>query len=102
MVVNLTTRETTHGIYKNTAATSQAIKQIFYASKNWDSITDSQRESLEMIAVKLARILNGNAQYRDHWDDVVGYSQLASDSVKPTLPQIQGDIADAVTAFPSV
>jgi hypothetical protein len=47
------------------------------ASPNWIRLTDVQAESLEMIAVKLARILCGDPEYLDHWADVVGYAKLA-------------------------
>jgi hypothetical protein len=30
-----------------------------------------------MIAVKVARILNGDAACVDHWDDIAGYAYLA-------------------------
>ena len=96
MPVNLNERSRTHGNYKDTAAMSQDIKAVLRTGKNWSALTDSQKESLEAISVKLARILNGNANFRDHWDDVVGYGQLAADSVTPTMPQIQADIGQAI------
>ena len=96
MPVNLADRSRTHGNYKDTAALSQSIKDVLRSGRNWSSLTDSQRESLESISVKLARILNGNANFRDHWDDIVGYGQLAADSVTPTMPQISADIAQTL------
>jgi hypothetical protein len=41
-------------------------------------MSDVKKESLEMIALKLSRILSGQADYRDHWDDIAGYVRLAS------------------------
>jgi len=43
---------------------------------NWISLSDEQAEALEMIAVKIARILSGDPEYPDHWDDVIGYAKL--------------------------
>jgi hypothetical protein len=43
---------------------------------NWISLSDGQAEALEMIAGKIARILSGNPDFADHWDDVIGYAQL--------------------------
>jgi hypothetical protein len=43
---------------------------------NWISLSDAQAESLEMISVKIARILSGDQDYPDHWDDVIGYAKL--------------------------
>jgi hypothetical protein len=36
-----------------------------------------QREALDYIAGKLARILSGQPGYADHWDDIAGYAKLA-------------------------
>lgn len=74
-------REKTHGPYKGTAAWSQSLKDMFRSSHNWNSLNDEQKEALEMIAAKLARLLNGNPQFPDHWDDVAGYARLGSASI---------------------
>lgn len=42
----------------------------------WHSLSDVQKESLEMVAVKVARILSGDASAAEHWNDVSGYAQL--------------------------
>lgn len=73
----LSNREKTHGSYPSTAKVSQSLKDAMRASPNWIRLTDVQAESLEMIAVKLARILCGDPEYLDHWVDVVGYAKLA-------------------------
>jgi hypothetical protein len=31
---------------------------------------------LEMIAHKIARILSGDPNHRDHWEDIAGYAEL--------------------------
>jgi len=35
-----------------------------------------QREALDQIAAKIARILCGDANYADHWHDIASYAQL--------------------------
>jgi hypothetical protein len=40
------------------------------------TLADDQMEALEMIAHKIARIVNGDADYADSWVDVAGYAQL--------------------------
>jgi len=72
----LSTRERTHGSYPSTAKISQSIKDAMRGSPNWIRLTDVQAESLEMIAVKLARILCGDPDFQDHWQDVIGYAKL--------------------------
>jgi hypothetical protein len=36
----------------------------------------SQREALEMILHKIARILNGDPNFKDSWTDIIGYARL--------------------------
>lgn len=69
-------REKTHGPYKTTASMAQKLKDAMMASPNWDELDDIQRESLHMIASKISRILSGNWDERDHWNDISGYSTL--------------------------
>jgi hypothetical protein len=77
-------REKTHGDYKTTAGWSQSLKDMFRSSGNWNKLNDGQREALEMIAVKLARLLNGNPQFPDHWNDISGYGNLGANSIERT------------------
>lgn len=43
---------------------------------------DDQKEALEMIASKIARILNGNTNNEDSWRDIAGYATLVADRLK--------------------
>ena len=36
-------------------------------------------EALDMICVKMARILNGDPTYADNWVDIAGYAKLVAD-----------------------
>jgi hypothetical protein len=74
----LAERQTTHGDFATNALYSQHLKALMHSSPGWASMTDVQREALEMIALKLSRILSGQADYRDHWDDIAGYARLAA------------------------
>lgn len=70
----LAERATTYGEYPAVSRLAQELKSIFYTGYN--SRTDYMNESLDMIANKLARILNGDPYYVDSWRDVAGYAQL--------------------------
>lgn len=94
--VNLSSKERMHGVYKETSAMSQSIKDVFRSGKNWSNLNDAQRESLENIAIKLSRLLTGNAQHRDHWDDIAGYATLAVDNAPMSLPNVNNDIREAI------
>ena len=69
-------RQKTYGDYSDVAHRSQVIKSAMRSSRKWNLLASCQRESLEMIANKLARILEGDARYVDSWQDIAGYSQL--------------------------
>jgi hypothetical protein len=74
----ITERKTTHGPYGLTATVAQEIKDI-YRTYGYSSLTSCQRESLDLIATKIARILVGDSKTRDHWDDIAGYAKIAND-----------------------
>jgi hypothetical protein len=71
-------REKTHGDWKHQSVCSQGLKKLLReCGFNFNtSMSSSQRESLEMICVKLSRIVNGNPNEIDHWKDIAGYAQL--------------------------
>ena len=53
----------------------------FEAERGCDLEPD-QREALEMLALKIARILNGDPNYADSWHDVAGYATLVADRLQ--------------------
>lgn len=75
----LTERKTTHGEYSDHARYSQSIKDIIRSSPNWLVMEPHQKETLEMVAHKIARILTGDHAFDDHWKDMAGYSKLSAD-----------------------
>ena len=89
-------REKTNGDYATLATISQSLKQIAQTSKNWDSMNDAQREAIEMMAHKWARILNGEPHFRDHWDDIAGYATLASRQTGMSISNVEKDLVAVV------
>lgn len=74
----LTERGKTHGDYTRHAEITQEIKDVMHRTIGAKH-TIVHRESLEMIAHKIGRILAGDPDFRDHWDDIAGYAKLAAD-----------------------
>ena len=72
-------RGTRYGEYPEHARITQAIKRAMADSPNWAGLDDDMRETLEMIAHKAGRILNGDPDYHDSWHDIVGYAKLVAD-----------------------
>ena len=76
-------RQKTHGSFASNARISQQLKHIFRReTNNIVVLTDIHNEAIVMIAVKLSRILSGSANFKDHWDDIAGYAQLAAEACK--------------------
>lgn len=72
----LAQRQKTHGSFESHAAISQGLKAVMQASPNWNELTDVQREALEMMQHKVARLLNGDYTFLDHVVDIGGYNEL--------------------------
>ena len=84
------------GKFSGHAAITQALKLVMYGSvtvidtvtgqilavvgprydRSNHKLSSSQWESLEMVAHKIGRILNGDPNYADSWVDIAGYAQL--------------------------
>jgi hypothetical protein len=69
-------REKTHGDYYQVSMMAQELKDAMRRGKKWRILDDMQRETLEMIASKISRILSGNPHESDHWRDIAGYATL--------------------------
>lgn len=81
----LSERKNTHGSYAETAHISQRLKTIVGTSKNANSLSPDQLETLEMICHKMARILAGDPEFADHWDDIAGYATLSANEVRARI-----------------
>lgn len=71
-------RNTTHGDFADNARYGQALRDFMRGTKHWTMMPDQHKEALDMIACKLSRILSGQSDFKDHWDDIAGYALLAA------------------------
>ena len=80
----LVARQRTHGDFRSNAEISQRIKKIFRDNTVTVSpgTSNVHLEALDIIALKLSRILSGQADYADHWRDIAGYAKLAEEACK--------------------
>jgi len=71
-------RHNTHGDWLEQSMTAQMLKATVHARlKNVNKkLPSAQAEALDMICVKISRIINGNETEPDHWDDIIGYAHL--------------------------
>lgn len=77
----LEARNSTHGNFINNAMLSQGIKNMIRIHDD-HKLSQSQLESLDMIAHKIARIVTGNPNVHDHWHDIAGYATLIANELK--------------------
>ncbi len=75
-------RGSRYGDFGSHAIITQNIKAAMRHSHNWAKLPNDMKESLEMVAHKIGRILNGDPNYADSWIDIVGYTQLVVDRLE--------------------
>ena len=78
-------RGSSYGSFREQSYLSQRLKQTMRLQTDYNSMRPSQREALEMIQHKIARIINGDANYVDSWVDIAGYATLI-------VNELQGDV----------
>lgn len=74
-------RRKQHGSFLDHATITQSFKQTAHDSPGWDRLSDTQREGVEMILHKLGRILAGDPNHHDHWDDIGGYARITRECI---------------------
>lgn len=82
----LSARGVTYGDFGKVAETAQGLLRVLKDTQRpvcnvpnqqmWDFLSSTQREALQMICTKLARILNGDPNHIDSWHDIAGYATL--------------------------
>jgi hypothetical protein len=99
----LAERGKVHGDFSDHARFAQSLKRIAQTSPNWNALANVQTEALEMILHKVARILAGDPNHADHWDDIAGYATLVSERLGDYAASKLGPpAADAKSARPFV
>ena len=78
----LAERGSRYGDYAEVSLVSQNIKSAMRHSRNWRHLPADMKESLEMTANKLARLLNGDWAYTDNITDMIGYLTLVLDRLE--------------------
>jgi Domain of unknown function (DUF6378) len=71
----LVEREKTHGSFEKNAGIFAAMCRLGRKPDN-----NVHEAALCMIFMKIARILSGQANFKDHWDDIAGYAKLGAEA----------------------
>lgn len=75
----LAERGSWYGEFADNARVSQELytRFCFYLGHNRSfTFSEVHTEALKFIAQKIARILNGDPNYKDNWHDIAGYATL--------------------------
>lgn len=75
-----------YGHFADGALIMRGLKEQMHKAPGWKNLRLAQQEALDMIQHKIGRILNGDPDYIDNWDDIAGYSQLVSKLLRGENP----------------
>lgn len=65
-----------HGDWIKQSTMSNNLKLVMRDGSNFQKLAPFQKEALDLIQVKVSRILEGDPNLEDHWDDIAGYAFL--------------------------
>lgn len=88
-----------YGSFEHHAQIAQDLQDVMRNADGWNKLAADQKQALQVIADKIARMLNGDPNYRDNWHDIVGYAKLVDDrllSEQTTLDGFDEERADAI------
>lgn len=71
-----------YGAFIEQARIANALKQALWHVGSWHKLDADMQLALEMIVVKVARVLNGKPDHVDNWDDIAGYATLVADRLR--------------------
>jgi len=78
----LVNRGKRYGRFQDHAVISQGLQDVMRTAPGWQRLSPSQRESLQMVQHKIARVLNGDPTYADNFVDIAGYAKLVADELE--------------------
>jgi hypothetical protein len=84
LTTTLEARGKRYGLFTGHAGVTQDLKRVIqsHLQIRGKTLADDQQESLDMIAHKIGRIINGDADYDDSWVDIAGYAKLIADRLQ--------------------
>lgn len=87
-----------YGSFKGHAEVAQRLKVVVQEELETREkfLSPVQQEAVDMILHKLARIVNGDANYIENWRDICGYSQLVVDVLHRTEGATDGRVVPLV------
>jgi hypothetical protein len=78
----LVARGSKYGPFISNAVVSQELKTTFRSTPNWNDLSLDVKEMLDVMALKISRILTGDPEYDDNYVDIAGYAQIVVDRIR--------------------
>lgn len=80
----LTERGKRYGKFLSHADVTMQLKKVIrsFCADRDRRLQHDQEEALDMICHKIGRIVNGDPDYVDSWDDIAGYATLVADRLR--------------------
>jgi hypothetical protein len=77
-------RAKNYGTFEALSKIVQSLKGVIYKELGSRSkaLADDQIEALDMICHKIARIINGDPNHLDSWQDIAGYARLVAERLQ--------------------
>jgi hypothetical protein len=76
-----------YGTFLGHATVTQQLKKVLDETlcRRGGGLEADQYEALDMICHKIGRIVNGDPDYVDSWQDIAGYAQLVADRLEGAI-----------------
>ncbi len=75
-------REGQHGDFAYGAITAQTLKTVVRQNNKWVEMRPVHQEAIDNILQKISRLINGDCNHIDSWDDIQGYAELVKRYIK--------------------
>lgn len=86
----LNERNSTHGHWKKQACAAYMIREAIEDNVA-KTLRPYQSEALNMIIVKISRIISGDPNIQDHWEDIAGYATLVAKELESEQSRGEGE-----------
>lgn len=77
-------RGSRYGNYLDQATITNDLLRVIDGNlrKRGKTLQPDQADAMNMIAVKISRIINGDPDYADNWKDIAGYATLVAERLE--------------------
>lgn len=82
-------RGSVYGPFLHNAIIAQGLKAVMRnipdpdnEGRHWHKLPADVREALDLIQLKVSRIVTGEAEYLDNWDDIAGYATIVAKRIR--------------------